>query len=62
MMCLIKRNLDYDIYSPEHVTNNYMNNHYINDIEEQDIFHVLKVTFFLTLYGIFMFKIILNIF
>ncbi len=61
MMCLIKRNIDYDIYSYERNTNNYADNN-INHIEEQDIYHVLKVTFFLTLYGIFMFKIILNIF
>lgn len=61
MMCLIKRNIDYDIYSYESNTNNYVDNN-INHIEEQDIFHVLKVTFFLILYGIFMFKIILNIF
>ena len=60
-MCLIKRNIDYDIYSYERNTNNYADNN-INHIEEQDIYHVLKVTFFLTLYGIFMFKIILNIF
>ena len=45
MMCLIKRNIDYDIYSYESNTNNYADNN-INYIEEQDIYHVMKVAFF----------------
>ena len=61
MMCLIKRNIDYDIYSYERNTNNYADNN-INHIEEQDIYHVMKVAFFLMIYAIFMFKLIFKLF
>ena len=61
MMCLIKKNIDYDIYPYESNTNNYVDNN-INHIEEQDIQHVMKVAFFLMIYSIFMFKLIFKLF
>ena len=61
MMCLIKRNIDCDIYSSEYVSNNFVDDDF-NYVEKQDLNHVLKIAFFLIVYYIFMFKLIFKLF